>query len=118
MVQPPRRPAPELVPPREYVFIIDVSGSMQGFPLETTKALMKDLLGRLRRTDKFNVLLFSGDVALYSAKSVDATPAKIAKASAFIDQQNGGGGTELLPAIQHAMSCPGPRTTCRAASWS
>jgi Ca-activated chloride channel family protein len=106
MVQPPQRPAPELIPPREYVFIVDVSGSMQGFPLQTTKALMKDLLGRLRPTDKFDVLLFSGDDALYSEKSVDATADQIAKATAFVDKQNGGGGTELLPAIQHAMKLP------------
>jgi len=106
MVQPPQRPAPELIPPREYVFIVDVSGSMQGFPLQTTKALMKDLLGRLRPTDKFDVLLFSGDDALYSEKSVDATPDQIAKATAYVDKQNGGGGTELLPAIQHAMKIP------------
>ncbi|HET9987948.1 MAG TPA: VIT and VWA domain-containing protein [Kofleriaceae bacterium] len=106
MVQPPQRPAPELIPPREYVFIVDVSGSMQGFPLQTTKALMKDLLGRLRPTDKFDVLLFSGDDALYSEKSVDATADEIKKATAFVDKQNGGGGTELLPAIQHAMKLP------------
>ncbi|HEY6037433.1 MAG TPA: VIT and VWA domain-containing protein, partial [Kofleriaceae bacterium] len=106
MVQPPQRPAPELIPPREYVFIVDVSGSMEGFPLQTTKALMKDLLGRLRPTDKFDVLLFSGDDALYSEKSVDATADEIKKATAFVDKQNGGGGTELLPAIQHAMKLP------------
>jgi len=106
MVQPPQRPAPELIPPREYVFIVDVSGSMEGFPLQTTKALMKDLLGRLRPTDKFDVLLFSGDDALYSEKSVDATADEIQKATAFVDKQNGGGGTELLPAIQHAMKLP------------
>jgi len=106
MVQPPQRPAPELIPPREYVFIVDVSGSMEGFPLQTTKALMKDLLGRLRPTDKFDVLLFSGDDALYSEKSVDATADEIQKATAFVDKQNGGGGTELLPAIQDAMKLP------------
>jgi Ca-activated chloride channel family protein len=106
MVQPPQRPALELIPPREYVFIVDVSGSMQGFPLQTTKALMKDLLGRLRPTDKFDVLLFSGDDALYSEKSVDATSDEIRKATEFVDKQSGGGGTELLPAIQHAMKLP------------
>lgn len=106
MVQPPQRPALELVPPREYVFIIDVSGSMQGFPLQTTKTLMHDLLGRLRPTDKFDVMLFSGFDALYSEKSVDATPSEIQNAMAFVDKQTGGGGTELLPAIQHAMKLP------------
>ncbi|MFT3698254.1 MAG: VIT and VWA domain-containing protein [Kofleriaceae bacterium] len=106
MVQPPHRPAQELIPPREYVFIVDVSGSMQGFPLQTTKSLMHDLLPRLRPTDTFDVLLFSGDDALYAKKSVPATPEEIQKAMAFVDKQNGGGGTELLPAMQHAMQLP------------
>lgn len=106
MVQPPHRPALEMIPPREYVFIIDVSGSMNGFPLDTTKALMRDLLGRLRPTDRFNVLLFSGGSSLYSEKSVDADKDKIADAIAFIDREQGGGGTELLPAMQRAMKLP------------
>ncbi|CAN5732066.1 marine proteobacterial sortase target protein [soil metagenome] len=114
MVQPPLRPAPELVPPREYVFIIDVSGSMHGFPIETTKTLMKDLLGRLRPTDKFDVILFSGDDALYAATSVDATPTEINAATAFIDKQNGGGGTELLPALEHAMQLPRAENVSRS----
>jgi Ca-activated chloride channel family protein len=107
MVQPPRRPAIELIPPREYVFIIDVSGSMNGFPLDTTKALMKDLLSKMRPTDKFNVLLFSGGSALFSDTAVNADDKdKVAEAIAFIDREQGGGGTELLPALQRAMKLP------------
>lgn len=114
MVQPPHRPAAELIPPREYVFIVDVSGSMSGFPLQTTKSLMHDLLPRLRPTDTFDVLLFSGDDALYAPQSVPATPAEIEKAIAFVDKQAGGGGTELLPAIQHAMAMPKTQNASRS----
>ncbi len=106
MVQPPRRPAIEQVPAREYVFIIDVSGSMHGFPLDVTKALMRDLLGRLRKSDKFNVLLFSGGSALFSDTSVDADQDHINNAVAFIERETGGGGTELLPALQRALKLP------------
>lgn len=108
MVQPPARPAPDLIPPREYVFIVDVSGSMIGFPLDTTKRLMTSLLTGLRPTDRFNVLLFSGTSALYQNTSVVATQAEIRKALAFIDAQRGGGGTELLAAVQQAMQLPRP----------
>jgi Ca-activated chloride channel family protein len=106
MVQPPRRPALEQIPPREYVFIIDVSGSMSGFPLDTTKKLMRDLLAKLRPTDRFNVLLFAGGSSLFADKSVDADKDKIDDAIAFIDRETGGGGTELLPALQRAMKLP------------
>lgn len=108
MVQPPRRPALEQIPPREYVFIVDVSGSMSGFPLDTAKQLMRDLLGKLRPTDRFNVLLFAGGQAVYSDTSVPAEKAKIADAIAFIDRETGGGGTELLPALERAMALPRP----------
>lgn len=110
MVQPPHRPAPDAIPPREYVFIIDVSGSMEGFPLDTAKALMTDLLGRLRPTDKFDVLLFSGADQLWKPESVAATPSAVAEAVAYVGAERGGGGTELLPAIQHAMTLPRPST--------
>ena len=32
MLQPPKRVKPSAIPPREYVFIVDCSGSMHGFP--------------------------------------------------------------------------------------
>ncbi|NJK85185.1 MAG: hypothetical protein HC906_03705 [Bacteroidales bacterium] len=37
MVQPPKKVIKENIPPREYIFIVDVSGSMMGFPLNVTK---------------------------------------------------------------------------------
>lgn len=106
MVQPPRRPALEEIPPREYVFILDVSGSMFGFPLDTAKTLMRDLLGKLRPTDRFNVELFAGGSSLFSEQSVVADKQHISDAISFIDRETGGGGTELLPALQRAMKLP------------
>jgi Ca-activated chloride channel homolog len=103
-VEPPKRVPSELIPPREYVFIVDVSGSMSGFPLETTKKLLRELIGGLRASDKFNVLLFSGATALLAEHSLPATAANIALATRFIDDQNGGGGTELLPALEQAFT--------------
>lgn len=114
MVQPPRRPALEAIVPRDYVFIVDVSGSMEGFPLGTTKKLMRELLSRLRETDTFDVEVFSGASQLYAPKSVTATRAHIDDAIAWIDSARAGGGTELLPAIQTAMAMPKPEGTSRS----
>lgn len=108
MVQPPKRVKAEAIPPREYIFIVDVSGSMYGFPLEISKKLMKDLVGNLRETDKFNVLLFSGGSALFAQESVQATRENVNQAISFISRQTGGGGTELLPAMKRALQIPRP----------
>ena len=106
MLQPPKRVHVSQIPPREYIFIVDVSGSMRGFPLEISKKLLKDLIGNLRPSDKFNVLLFAGGSSVMSAQSLPATPENINHALTLIDKQRGGGGTELLPALKRALSLP------------
>jgi Ca-activated chloride channel homolog len=107
MMQPPKKVAPAQVPPREYIFIMDVSGSMSGFPLDISKKLIKDLIGGLRPTDKFNILLFAGGNCAYAPSSVAANKANVDAALKFIDTQQGGGGTELLPALKYALALPG-----------
>jgi Ca-activated chloride channel family protein len=106
MLQPPRRPADKEILPREYIFIVDVSGSMHGFPLDISKKLLKDLIGNLRAGDKFNVLLFAGGSSLMSEESLAASPENIQRALTLIERQRGGGGTELLPALKRAFGIP------------
>ncbi len=106
MVQPPEKVTPQLIPAREYTFVVDVSGSMHGFPLNTAKKLLEDLIGSLRPTDSFNVVLFAGDSAVMSKTPVPATPENIDRAVKLIKKRHGGGGTELLKAMQRAMNLP------------
>ena len=106
MAQPPQRIATEEIPPREFIFVVDVSGSMEGFPLNTSKQLLKDLIGQLRPTDLFNVVLFAGDSSILSAESLQANQENVASAIRLLEQQRGSGGTELLPAIKQAMGVP------------
>jgi Ca-activated chloride channel family protein len=106
MAQPPARVATADIPPREYIFVVDVSGSMNGFPLDVSKQLLRDLIGRLRPTDTFDVVLFSGDSQILSPRSVPATPSNIERAVAVIDHQRGGGGTELRAALEQALLIP------------
>lgn len=106
MVQPPERYTPETIPPREYIFILDVSGSMYGFPLDTSKELIRNLAGSLRETDRFNVILFFDSLIQMSPESVPATAENVQKAFALIDNEEGGGGTELAPALETALAIP------------
>lgn len=106
MAQPPQRVTSGDIPAREYIFVVDVSGSMEGFPLNTAKQLLRDLIGQLRATDLFNVVLFAGDSSLLSPKSLPANQENISGAIRLLEQQRGSGGTELLPAVKQAMSLP------------
>lgn len=114
MIQPPKIVKKELIPPREYVFIVDVSGSMYGFPLNISKTLMRDLLANLRPTDRFNILLFAGGSELFAEQSLPATRENVSRAIQFIDNQRGGGGTELLPALKRALSLTGTEDYSRS----
>ena len=107
MAQPPARPELNQIPPREYIFVIDVSGSMRGFPLTASKGMMRNLLGQLRSEDRFNVVLFAGAAAVLSNdRSLSATQENLDQAWAFIDGQRGGGGTELLVGLNRAFGLP------------
>ena len=107
MMEPPARVKPEAVLPREYIFIVDVSGSMNGFPLDTAKALMKNVIKDLKPQDFLNVLLFaSGSATLSPTGSLPATEANKEKAMAFIQSQPGGGGTNIVPALATALALP------------
>ncbi|MCO6429921.1 MAG: VWA domain-containing protein [Deltaproteobacteria bacterium] len=114
MLEPPARPAPDQIVPREYIFVVDISGSMHGFPLMVSKGLLVELIKRLRPEDKFNVLLFAGGQALLSEKSLAATSDNVQRAVALIDNQQAGGGTELLPALKQALTLPEEEGTSRS----
>jgi len=98
---------------REYVFILDVSGSMNGFPIEVTKALMAEMLAGLRLGDTFNVVLFEYANAVLFEESQPASEENVARAMALVDAQRGGGGTELVAALERALELPTQRDAAR-----
>lgn len=104
MAQPPLKSKIGATLPREFIFIVDVSGSMNGFPMDISKRILKELLSSLRPADIFNVMLFEFSRMMLSDKSLPATPENIAKALDLICEQQGSGGTELYPALQSAFS--------------
>lgn len=106
MAQPPDRVEEAEIPSREYIFVVDVSGSMEGFPIETSKELLTNLIKQLRPSDYFNIVLFAGDSHVLSDTSLQANEENLNRALRLLSEQRGAGGTELLPAIQRAMGMP------------
>lgn len=113
-VQPPERFTPEDVPPREYIFVLDVSGSMIGYPLDTAKTLIRDLVSNLKETDKFNLILFANETYRLAPESLPATAKNIGYATKMIDEETGGGGTSMMPALEEAIAIPGEEDYARS----
>lgn len=100
IVDPPKLLKPEDIAPREYIFVMDVSGSMVGFPLDTSKELVSRILDDLNPEEKFNILFFAGESGFFAEKSVLATPENKALAIEAINSQTGTGKTRLIEAME------------------
>jgi Ca-activated chloride channel homolog len=106
IAEPPQAVTQDEVPPREYVFVVDVSGSMNGFPLDTAKTLMGDLVKVLRPSDTFNIVVFADGFETFSSVSVPATRPNLLRALQFLGRKEGGGGTRLQAALERAVAIP------------
>ncbi len=103
ILQPPERITVADVTPKELVFVLDTSGSMQGFPIEKAKETMKLALDSLNPSDTFNLITFAGDTSILFPEPVPATNANLQQVRAFLSSRNGAGGTEMMKAIEAAL---------------
>src|SRR5215470_11786748 len=103
MLQPPERVTAADVTPKELVFVLDTSGSMEGFPIEKAKETMKLALDNLYPDDTFNLITFSGDTHILFPQPVPATQENLHRAQVFLASRQGSGGTEMMKAIRAAL---------------
>jgi len=103
ILQPPQRVTAEDVMPKELVFVLDTSGSMEGFPIEKAKQTMDLALNNLYPHDTFNLITFAGDTHILFSEPVFATPENLRKAKKFLASRKGDGGTEMMKAIKAAL---------------
>jgi Ca-activated chloride channel family protein len=93
-------------PPREIVFLVDVSGSMQGEPTAKNKQIMREFFKHAQPDDTFNVVTFYSEAQKLFPKAVPATAANTTKALQFVDSMTAGGGTEMLQGVKKALEDP------------
>ncbi len=104
VLQPPKRVRKQMIVPKELVFVIDKSGSMSGFPIETAKEAMRLCIEGLHENDTFNLMTFCGGVGFCFEKPVPNTDANRRKALAYLASLQGSGGTEMMKAIHACLA--------------
>ncbi|HEY7402222.1 MAG TPA: marine proteobacterial sortase target protein [Candidatus Angelobacter sp.] len=92
--------------PVEMLYMIDVSGSMEGTSIEQARGALLQALDRLRPTDRFGILAFSSGHFEFSREPLPATEDNLAAARRFVKGLQAGGGTEMLPALEDLMQKP------------
>lgn len=100
----PSEPLALVVPPREMLFVIDVSGSMGGAPIRQAKAAATFALGLLKPADRFNLIAFDHRVFTAFGEPQLASEGNVAAAEDFIGDLEADGGTEIGPALDAVFS--------------
>ncbi len=101
MLLAPRIQAPEVVIPKDVIFVLDRSGSMEGVKFQQAKQALETILARLNAEDRFNLISFSNQVELFAPEmsGVDAIPA----ARQWVSGLSAAGGTNIHRALLEAV---------------
>jgi Ca-activated chloride channel family protein len=92
--------------PLEFVFTLDVSGSMGGRPIEQAKQAMLYALQRMGPQDRFQVVKFADSAELMAPQPVPATPENIDRAMRYVSSMSAGGGTMMLDGMRKSLDFP------------
>ncbi|MCK6523762.1 VIT and VWA domain-containing protein [Myxococcota bacterium] len=96
--------APQI--PRDAVFLIDISGSMEGVKLDAAKRAVIAAVHGLMPGDRFQLIAFDDRVEVQHRSFTEVTDDSLRKADAWVGRLRARGGTEMLPALQAGFSLP------------
>jgi Ca-activated chloride channel homolog len=104
MVQPADDEMLKKAPPRELVFLVDVSGSMGASGIGHSKMAMRHFLKLSKPQDKVQIITFRNTATKCFEKSVLCTEENVRKARKFVDAIRAGGGTEMYKGVKEALN--------------
>ncbi|VFQ65510.1 unnamed protein product [Cuscuta campestris] len=89
---------------RDFVFVVDTSGSMEGRPMEHVKTSLRSALSKLGPEDTFNIIAFNNTTLPFSSKMEPSTEENIGNAIQWISLNFvPNGSTNLSRALDQAM---------------
>jgi Ca-activated chloride channel family protein len=88
---------------KDFIFVLDRSGSMKGPKIEQAKKALRFCVNSLDDEDRFNLILFNTAVEPFSDKLVPVKQER-ENALAFVDDIAGNGGTNINDALLTALS--------------
>ena len=97
---------PRKIIAKDIVFVLDKSGSMKGEKIEQAKGALTYCIESLNNADRFNIVVFSTNVASYAEGLVEATRSEKRKAREFVDRIEARGGTDIGEALMTALDLP------------
>lgn len=107
MLMPPAIEQFEHTLPREYVYVLDRSGSMMGKPIDQAVNALKASLRALRPGDQFRIQLFDNYIEWYrNGEPIPFNQGAVDQADTYLSSVDGRGGTEIVNALKAALDLP------------
>ena len=94
--------------PREVIYVIDTSGSMDGQSIVQARSALQLALESLDPADRFNVVEFNDQARALFQGAVEANERNLGMAIGFVRGLDAGGGTEIMRAMQVALNGEAP----------
>ncbi len=111
LVDPPAVAASPL--PRDAVFLVDISGSMEGQKLNAAKRALRTALRGLVPGDRMRLIAFDDDVEAHTTTFTTFDDASLRAAETFVGRLRSRGGTEMLAPIREALAGERPAARLR-----
>ena len=92
--------------PREFVFVLDRSGSMSGEPIRQARNALRACLRILEIKDTFRILLFDDRLEWYKTDATQVAQDEIDQADQFLSTIEGRGGTEIVQTLETTLNLP------------
>lgn len=92
--------------PLEMVFTLDVSGSMNGRPIEQARGAVEYALKHMDSRDTFQVLRFASQTERMTDRAVPVTPENVNLALQYVSQMRASGGTMMMEGMHQSLSFP------------
>lgn len=89
---------------RDIVFVVDVSGSMEGEKMEQARGAVRYVIDQLNPDDRFNIVSFSTGVHLWEGEMQPVTGETVAAAQAWVARLSAGGSTDINRALLEALA--------------
>ena len=89
--------------PKEVIFVVDVSGSMQGTSIKQAKNSLHYSIERLNNDDSFNIIAYSDHFFSMKKFPIEMNESNIDSAKEFINSLHAGGGTRAMGPLKEAM---------------
>jgi uncharacterized protein YegL len=89
--------------PKDIVFVLDKSGSMEGKKISQLKDAFSEIITHLPSNDTFTIIMFDTTISVYNSELLTASQDNINNALTYMHSINAGGSTNMYDGLERSL---------------